>query len=218
MAQNTSHAVMAQRREPHDSLDYFPTPPWATRAPCAHVLGDEWRNYRVWETACGEGHMARPLGEYFGTVHASDCHDYGTRGAFLHDFLMPGQPPVDADWVVTNPPFRLAAEFIRRGMEVARCGVAVLVRTTFLESAERYRSLFQPTPPATVAQFVERVPMVKGRLDAKAGTATGYAWIVWHGRQEPRPRLSTQMVWIPPCRRQLERPGDYEVGKLGEAT
>ena len=32
MAQNTSHAVMAQRIEPADSLDDFPTPPWATRA------------------------------------------------------------------------------------------------------------------------------------------------------------------------------------------
>ncbi|MGH8525505.1 MAG: SAM-dependent methyltransferase, partial [Gammaproteobacteria bacterium] len=30
--QNTSHAVMAQRLEPKDSFDDFPTPPWATRA------------------------------------------------------------------------------------------------------------------------------------------------------------------------------------------
>jgi hypothetical protein len=31
-------AVMAQRREPPDALDYFPTPPWATRALFRHVL------------------------------------------------------------------------------------------------------------------------------------------------------------------------------------
>jgi len=42
--QNTSHAVMAQRVEPHDSLDFFPTPPWATRALC------EWIADRVGET------------------------------------------------------------------------------------------------------------------------------------------------------------------------
>src|SRR6476620_5893339 len=29
--QNTSHAVMAQRYEAKDSLDDFPTPPWANR-------------------------------------------------------------------------------------------------------------------------------------------------------------------------------------------
>ena len=36
--QNKSHAVMAQRTEPSDSQDFFPTPPWATRALMEHVL------------------------------------------------------------------------------------------------------------------------------------------------------------------------------------
>jgi hypothetical protein len=34
VTQNRSSAVMQQRSEPHDSLDDFPTPPWATRALC----------------------------------------------------------------------------------------------------------------------------------------------------------------------------------------
>lgn len=34
MSQNCSSAVMQQRSEPRDSLDDFPTPPWATRALC----------------------------------------------------------------------------------------------------------------------------------------------------------------------------------------
>jgi hypothetical protein len=34
VSQNRSSAVMQQRSEPHDSLDDFPTPPWATRALC----------------------------------------------------------------------------------------------------------------------------------------------------------------------------------------
>ena len=38
MVQNISHAVMAQRHEAKDSLDDFPTPPWATRALLEHVL------------------------------------------------------------------------------------------------------------------------------------------------------------------------------------
>jgi hypothetical protein len=56
------------------------------------------------------------------------------------------------------------------------------------------------------AQFVERVPMVKGRLDRKATTATGYAWFVWeHGHAK-----SAQLVWIPPCRKLLEKHADYK--------
>ena len=37
---NTSSAVMQQRREPHKSLDDFPTPPWATRALCEWLQND----------------------------------------------------------------------------------------------------------------------------------------------------------------------------------
>ncbi len=47
--------------------------------------------------------------------------------------------------------------------------------------------------------------MVKGRVDRKASTATGYAWIVWQREQVGAPRLA----WIPPCRKALERDSDY---------
>ena len=82
----------------------------------------------------------------------------------------------------------------------------MLARTVFLESAGRYRNLFEHTPPTKFAQFTERVPMLRGRLDRKATTATGYAWLVWElDAAGTVPRL----MWIPPCRRQLERDGDY---------
>jgi hypothetical protein len=66
--QNTSYAVMAQRIEAQDSLDDFPTPPWATRALIEHVLGGKKRvkSQVCLEPACGSGHMAKVLSEYFG--------------------------------------------------------------------------------------------------------------------------------------------------------
>jgi hypothetical protein len=69
----------------------------------------------------------------------------------------------------------------------------------------RYERLFKTRPPAIFAQFTERVPMVKGRIDKKASTATGYAWIVW----KKQPSKGTRLVWIPACRKALEREGDY---------
>jgi hypothetical protein len=90
------------------------------------------------------------------------------------------EAPADGiDWVITNPPFNLALDFALRGLELAREGVALLVRSVWLEGAERYRSLFAKHPPAIVAQFVERVPMTKGRWDPDASTATAYSWFVW---------------------------------------
>jgi hypothetical protein len=106
----------------------------------------------------------------------------------------------------TNPPFRLAEEFIVKGLDVARRGVAVLVRTVFLESVGRYERIFSSTPPSKVAQFVERVPMVKGRLDKKASTATGYAWVVW----EKGCNRGSELLWVPPCRKSLEHLSDYD--------
>jgi hypothetical protein len=203
--QNTSHAVMAQRVEPKDSPDDFPTPPWATRALIEHVLADKIRlsSLTCLEPACGAGHMAKALKEYFGEVRCADAFDYGY--APVRDFLTYPYEANAVDWVITNPPFRLAEEFVLRALRVARRGVAILARTVFLESAGRYEAIFVENPPSKFAQFVERVPMIKGRLDAKASTATGYAWLVWEKNESGLPRL----MWVPPCRKNLERKGDY---------
>jgi hypothetical protein len=203
--QNTSHAVMAQRIEPADSPDDFPTPPWATRGLIEHVIEDKraLKSMSCLEPACGAGHMAKVLHEYFGAVQSADAYQYGYGE--LRDFLTEPHELNSADWVITNPPFRLAEEFVLQAMRVARRGVAILARSVFLESVGRYDGIFRRLPPTKFAQFVERVPMVKGRLDRKATTATGYAWLVWEKGAGGLPRL----MWVPPCRRGLERLSDY---------
>lgn len=207
MTQNTSHAVMQQRSEPTDSLDLFPTPPWATRALCEFLrAGGDLSRKRVWEPACGLGHMTKPLAEYFELVYTSDVHGYG-HGA-VRDFLFPGDEPA-FDWIVTNPPFRLAEQFAHTAINRATEGAALLVRTAFLEGVGRYTSLFSKRKPAAILQFTERVPMHRGRLEERGSTATSYCWIIWRKSPLPRDALTTSMNWIPPCRRRLERPGDY---------
>lgn len=208
--QNTSHAVMAQRVEAKDSLDDFPTPPWAVRALIEHVIedGEDTGHMTALEPACGRGHIAQTLKEYFAKVSANDVHDYGYGE--VGDFLTKVHATNSVDWVITNPPFRLGEEFILRALPIARRGVAVLVRTVFIESVGRYNRLFSQTPPTTVAQFTERVPMVKGRVDKKASTATGYAWVIW----EKEKAGTSTLAWVPPCRKKLERDYDYELGFL----
>ncbi|GJL96101.1 MAG: hypothetical protein DHS20C05_25060 [Hyphococcus sp.] len=205
MSQNTSHAVMSQRTEAKHSLDNFPTPPWATRALIEHVIGaGSVKGKSCLEPACGSGHMAAPLSEYFGAVHGSDIYDYGYGD--VCDFLTYPYEANDYDWVITNPPFRSAEEFTQRALTIAKDGVAILARTLFIESVGRYQKLFKETPPTIFAQFTERVPMVKGRLDRKASTATGYAWLVW---QKSALKAGSRLNWIPPCRKDLERDRDY---------
>jgi hypothetical protein len=204
--QNTSHAVMAQRTEAKDSPDDFPTPPWATRGLIEHVLDDKraLTKQTCLEPACGAGHMAKVLKEYFARVEYSDAYEYGFGP--IRDFLTYPTPLNSVDWVITNPPFRLSEEFVLRALKIARNGVAILARTVFIESVGRYRNIFERTPPSKFAQFTERVPMVKGRLDRKATTATGYAWLVWERKLHGQ---TPKLMWVPPCRRQLERDEDY---------
>ena len=209
---NRSSAVMQQRSEPHDSLDDFPTPPWATRALCKHVIDhQELSHQSVWEPACNRGYMARPLREYFARVHASDIHDYDWDGQdCVVDFLFPGSEPSHiaakgVDWIITNPPFRLAEQFIQRAIGIANVGVAVIVRSAFLEGKARYENLFKDTPPNIIAQFCERVPMVKGRYDPNIASATAYSWLVWF---KAVPATEPVFVWIPPCKKQLEKETD----------
>jgi len=198
---------MAQRIEPPDSLDDFPTPPWATRALIEIVL----KRYSLCdltclEPACGAGHMAKTLQEYFREVISSDIYDYGFGRQ--SDFLADKYTKEQLNWIITNPPFRLAEEFVLRALQIASTGVAIFARTVFIESIGRYENLFQRFPPTIVAQFTERVPLVKGRLDRKATTATGYCWLVWKKGARKKP---PELLWIPPCRRKLERFSDYEL-------
>lgn len=216
---NRSTAVMQRRRVAPGALDYFPTPPFATRALCEFLrsIGQQIEQCRVWEPACGEMHMARPLGEYFASVRASDVHAYGDHE--LIDFPLMGRLGPRCDWVISNPPFNLAEDFIRVALDIAECGAAMLLRGAFLEGEKRYQQLFRDSPPSFVLQFAERVVMLEGRLirkgaidpfadkpGTKASTATSYCWFVWLTDGQER---DTRLRWIEPCMRRLEKAGDY---------
>lgn len=212
--QNTSSAVMAQRREPRDALDDFPTHPFAVRALVEDVLAglvgglDALAGMTVAEPACNRGYMARTLGEYCARVEAADIADYGYVHAAQADYLADGtlfavdSPP--ADLTVTNPPFVKAAEFIERALVRSRVGIAMFARTVFLEGADRYERLFSVRPPTVIAQHVDRVSLVQGRVDPDVSSATAYLWLVWIHGVDPLP-----FRWIAPARQRLARPGDY---------
>jgi len=204
-AVNGARAIMGSRHEPNDSLDYFPTPPWATRALIDYVLRPVEPLGIVWEPACGEGHIAEVLAEYTADVLASDIFDYG-YGMPNVDFLTAELPgwlaSSGADWIITNPPFGDKAEaFVIRAIERARKGVAMFFRLQWLESAGRYERIFAPYPPTVIAQFAERVPLHKGRWEPDGTTATAYLWIVWDKSIKSD---FTKFVWITPgCRERL---------------
>jgi hypothetical protein len=227
MKGNTSAAVMQQRQEAPDALDDFPTPPWATRALCEKLTaaGEDLSGQAAWEPCCNRGFMARPLAEAFASVFATDVRDYGWDGQDgVADFLIDwGQDDPGADWIIANPPFRLAQGFIEQGLRLARRGVAVFVRTAFVEGQGRYDGLFRDTPERLFLPFVERAVLWKGVLldpdlpvrrwndrkqafiTEKPTTATSYCWLVFDKTHTGPGSIDR----IAPCRTRLTRPGDY---------
>ena len=213
--QNMSDAVIQQRgKKADEGLDDFPTPPWATRALCEHIIRP---GGSVLEPAAGRGYMSEALARYFEAVTSADIADYGYYLDRIESFCDSTYPDQSFDWVITNPPFgKLAEQFIRQGCRVARHGVAMLTRLNFIDTVGRYERLFSVNPPDIVAQFSERVPMVEGRVDAKASTATAYAWLVWQAPFEIAG--ATRLMWIKPCRRELETTDDYRKMGLDKAV
>lgn len=205
-------AVMSGRVEPRDSLDFFPTPAWGTRALCEYILPQfdlEFRLGMVWEPACGEGHMVEVLAEYFHDAIGSDVHDYG-RGYPVGSFVGVGADVMKLNsapqWIITNPPFNLAEEFVRRALVTATVGVAMLARTTFIESDTRF-PLFSGIAFAANCPFASRLPMVQGQWDPKASSATSYAWFIWLklGRASAWPHT---MIIPPQAKARCSRPED----------
>ncbi|MFZ5719219.1 MAG: hypothetical protein ACOY5Y_07095 [Pseudomonadota bacterium] len=171
-------------------LNYFPTPPWAARAGGELIRRLDPEARTAWEPACGEGHMAHGLSDYFEHVFCSDIHDHGSslQAGAVVDFLareaadFPGN---GADWVVTNPPFSQAAAFVEAGLQYARRGVAVLCRLAWFETPGRYPLFFPPGAAGAgdglvvYAPFFERVCMLLGRWEPGGSTATAAAWFVF---------------------------------------
>lgn len=205
-------AIAHHRIEPAGSLDFFPTPPWATRALFEHVLKQHGRlgHCKVQyarDPCCGEGHMSEVMKEYFRVVIAGDVGDYDYEYEKA-DFLQKTAADGDAvDWIIMNSPFgQLAEDFCLKSIQLAGVGVAMLVRLQWLETPGRYERIFKNNPPSIVAVFSERVPIHKGRWVINGKTMTAYVWMLWIKGMEPQP-----IFFIPPgCRVALTKLEDAE--------
>lgn len=152
----------------------------------------------IWEPACGDGRMSDVLLGAGYTVASTDLYDrgYGTAGI---DFLMQSHV---VDNIVTNPPFKLAEEFVTRALRLARRKVAIFCRLAWLEGQGRYERIYSVTPPVRVHVFARRVAMTRGgdpTLGANgAGGMMPFCWIVWD-RAHVGP---TELKWLSPFKKE----------------
>ncbi len=175
------------------ALNYFPTEPWAGRCVGDLIRAIDPVATSAQDPAAGEGHLVHALSDYFPDVRASDIYGHDGKVAVVRDYLGPPIAADSVDWMITNPPYDHAEEFVRVGLQRARRGVAVFGRLTWLDSKGRDRLFFGDQPLTLLATFSERVQCLLGRWDPSDQGQTPCAWFVWVKRPELQPSLDPRV-------------------------
>lgn len=196
-----SAIVGAQKLHKRKPADFYPTPPDVTISLMDFLNIDE---SVVWEPACGDGAMAEVLRSYGHDVIATDLRDdsgYGKGGVNFLD-TTPDDHWHIADWVITNPPFNVAAKFIEHALTITP-NVAMLLKSQYWHASSREK-LFEEHPPAWVLPLTWRPSF----LEAERGNSPlmDVVWCVW------LPDTSETMF------RPLPRPAAYRRNGRGKAV
>lgn len=189
----SAHATLGARnyaQNEREANDYYATEPKAVEL----LLKEETFNHKIWEPACGEGHMSEVLKAHGYDVTSTDLIDRGYgRGGI--DFL---RTPPNFTWegdIITNPPYKYAKEFVEHALKVCEDGakIAMFLKIQFLEGKAR-RKLFDTYPPHTIYVSSGRLKCaMNGDFEKYAkSNAICYAWFIWcKGHLGP-----TNIKWI----------------------
>ena len=141
---------MSQRGSGYErkERDLYETPAWVTEALLPHICNRV--DAPIWEPAVGGRKMMDALAAIGFPVHGTDIAD----GC---DFLKQSKSTFDYDFIITNPPYDLAREFIEHALKMTadRGLVAMLLRTDYDHAATR-QHLF-----SGCAQFAKKLVLTK---------------------------------------------------------
>lgn len=175
--------------------DLYPTPPEVTVALMRFLKLP--RSTQIWEPACGQDDMVEAL-------RGCGMLAYGTDIRSGQDFLDSWQPRstiAACSWIITNPPFSLADEFIRHAAEIGK-PFAMLLKAQYWHAAKRAQ-LFREIPPSYVLPLTWRPDFLFKERDGKKGASPlmDVMWCVWLTPQ----MQGVQTVFKPLMRPEKER-------------
>ena len=97
------------------------------------------------------------------------------------------------DYLITNPPYNLADEFVEQARKVTKRKFAMLLRTNFLSGVNRFKdNRFKNLQSVYI---FTRMPDLNAELRADGKYPTAmivYAWLVWDLEYSGKPQIS----WI----------------------
>lgn len=179
MNQGASKHAFAERGN-----DLYETPPQAIAA----LIRNEPLPLVLWEPAAGRGAISRHLIAAGHTVHMTDLAAYEGADHGIEtgrDFLLERTAPGGVEAIVTNPPYKLADQFIRHGLTLCP-KVIVLLRLMAIEGAGRSDLIDRHL--VRVWAGIERLPMMhrEGWAGPKLNVAgVPFAWFVFSSHPRP---------------------------------
>jgi len=168
-------------RGQRNKSDFYQTPYSLTH----ELLNNEEFDYEkiVYEPACGDGAIIDVLiqSKYWGNKYIVVGTDINDGFDFL-DHIKDHSSHHPA-YIITNPPFSLAQEFIEQAKKVATKKIAMLLPLNYLHGQKRYETLWQDTTfPLKKIYVLSRYPMLTSSIREDGKFTTGmqvYAWYIW---------------------------------------
>lgn len=172
MGKNFSRNNASGKRKESDN---YPTP-YALTWEFLQADKANWdTNGSIYEPACGEGRMVTILKACnFMNLQYYDLDRDGK------DYLL---EPQQRQYMITNPPYTLAHEFILKSKRIITDQFAMLLPLTYLQGSKRLREVWSDKefPLARIYVF-NRFPMLDGHIRQDWKLKTGmqsYMWAVW---------------------------------------
>jgi len=167
--------------------DYYATPYELTRR-----FLDRWnieKPFLILEPCCGEANAIVKVLVEKGFTNITS-HDLNVDGI---DFLKYNEK---VDYLITNPPYSLAYEFIQKAKEITNKQFAMLLPLSYLHGKKRYDNIWMDkTFPLKEIHIFTRYPLLGEELREDGKLNTGmmvYAWFVWDVHYEGKATLN----WI----------------------
>jgi len=153
----------------------------------------------VLEPACGEGAIVKVLRKHFHTSRVRYYDKKWDDTSLRYDFLAEHRK---WDYIITNPPYSLANEFIIKCCECAEYKFALLLPLNYLQGQYRYDKIYKKQYIGdhfilSRVYVFTRMPMLSESIREDGKYETGMqalAWFVW--RKDCYHYEKPQICWL----------------------
>lgn len=161
--------------------DFFETPTEATKALLAHINIPE--DVVIWEPSVGKGAISNVLKQYVkNEIIETDLVDRGV-GISGVDFLSSDAEkyiPKGRFWIISNPPYSIANDYIRKCFHYGAERTILLLRHAFTESSRSREDIINNGHLLREFLIKERLKICADGWDRKkASNMYNHGWFMW---------------------------------------